>query len=262
VPADRVLVAESGIADRADVERLACHADAFLVGSSLMKAPRPAEAARALAFGRVKVCGLTSPQDIACAAAAGATHAGFIMVPGTPRAVTLSQARPLAEQAREQGAATVGIFRNEKLMQVAQAVLELPLDAVQLHGEEDVGYINALRNMIPQHVEIWAASGVAETIQPRSGADRLLFDTIKDGRSGGTGTLFDWTRISDRGELGQSLLAGGLSPANARAASKLGAYALDVGSGVEAEPGRKDPAKLSAFFEALRTPARGDAECA
>jgi indole-3-glycerol phosphate synthase/phosphoribosylanthranilate isomerase len=262
VPADRVLVAESGIGSRADVERLACHADAFLVGSSLMKAPRPAQAARALAFGRVKVCGLTNAEDTACAAAAGATHAGFILVPGTPRAVTLGEARPLAEQARARGAATVGVFRNEKLMQVAMTALELQLDAVQLHGEEDLGYINGLRNLLPQHVEIWAASGVADSIQPRSGADRLLFDAVKGGRSGGTGTRFDWTRVSDRADLRQALLAGGLAPANARAAARLGAYALDIGSGVEAAPGRKDPAKLAAFFEALRSPARGDLECA
>lgn len=261
VPPDRVLVAESGIAGRADVERLACHADAFLVGSSLMKAPRPAEAARALAFGRVKVCGLTRAGDVAAAAAAGATHAGLILVPNTPRAVTLGEARPLAARAREAGAATVGVFRNEKLMQVARAAAELELDAVQLHGEEDSGYIEGLRNFVPEHVEIWAAVGVAGTVQPRAGADRLLFDTVKDGRSGGTGTIFDWSRVSASPQLGRALLAGGLTPGNARAAARLGAFALDVGSGVEAAPGRKDPVKLAAFFDALRSPARGDTEC-
>ena len=71
VPTDRLVVAESGIADRADVERLAPHADAFLVGSSLMRADDPGEAARALAFGRVKVCGLTNAADLDMAAAAG-----------------------------------------------------------------------------------------------------------------------------------------------------------------------------------------------
>lgn len=262
VPADRVLVSESGIGSRADMERLACHVDAFLVGSALMKAARPAEAARTLAFGRVKVCGLTSPEDTARAAAAGATHAGFVLVPESPRAVALSEARSLVASAREQGAATVGVFRNEKLMQVALAARELELDAVQLHGEEDLGYINGLRNIVPEHIEIWAASGVSDTVQSRVGADRLLFDTVKNGRSGGTGTTFDWSHISGRRELRNALLAGGLAPGNARAASRLGAYALDVGSGVEAAPGRKDPDKLSAFFDALRGPSRGDRECA
>jgi indole-3-glycerol phosphate synthase/phosphoribosylanthranilate isomerase len=256
VPADRLVVTESGIRDRADVERLAPLADGFLVGSALMKADNPTQAARALAFGRVKVCGLTHPDDVHAAAASGATHAGLIMVPGTPRAVTLSEARPLAQAARGAGMRVVGVFRNEKLMQVAAAAQELGLDAVQLHGDEDLGYIEGLRNILPQPVEIWGASGVGDTIQTRSGADRLLFDTSRGGTSGGTGLAFDWSRIAARGDLPASIVAGGLDPANARQAAQLGAYALDVSSGVEASPGRKDPAKLAAFFEALRIPAR------
>jgi indole-3-glycerol phosphate synthase/phosphoribosylanthranilate isomerase len=262
VPAGRLLVAESGITARTDVARLAPHVDAFLVGSALMKAPRPAQAARALAFGRVKVCGLTSPADVAEAAAAGATHAGFVLVPGTPRAVTLSEARPLAAAAHRSGAVRVGVFRNEKLMQVATIARELELEAIQLHGEEDRAYIEGLRNIAPEHVEIWAASGVAEVAAERPGVDRLVFDTIRNGRSGGTGALFDWTRIAGRPELDRSFLAGGLTPAVARAAALTGAYGLDVGSGVEAFPGQKHPARLAAFFEALRLPARGEPACA
>lgn len=262
VPADRLVIAESGIASRADVARLAPHADAFLVGSSLMKAPRPAEAARALAFGRVKLCGLTRVEDVGLAAAAGATHAGFILIPGTPRALTLGEALPLAAAARAAGLVPVGVFRNEKLLQVAAAARALAFGAIQLHGEEDLGYIEGLRNSVPQHVEIWAASGVGEAVQPRLGADRLLFDTAANGQSGGTGLAFDWSRVASRGDLPHALLAGGLNPANARAAAALGAYALDVGSGVEAAPGRKDPAKVTALFEALRLPARGENECA
>ena len=258
VPGDRLIVAESGISGRADVERLASHADAFLVGSSLMKAPRPAEAARALAFGRVKVCGLTSAEDAQAAVSAGASHAGLIFVPNTPRAVTVDQARPIAATA----VPSVGVFRNERLMQVALTTKELGLAAVQLHGEEDSAYIKGLRNILPENIEIWAASGVDESVPERGGADRMLFDTAVAGRCGGTGIRFDWSRIAGRADLDRSLLAGGLNPGNARAAAALGAYALDVGSGVEASPGRKDPARLAAFFEALRPPARGDAQCA
>ncbi|HST37414.1 MAG TPA: hypothetical protein VLK25_12395, partial [Allosphingosinicella sp.] len=95
VPKDRLVIAESGIAGRADVERLASHADAFLVGSALMRADDPAEAARALAFGRVKLCGITNAPDLDMAAAAGASHAGFVLVPGTPRAVTAAEAEAI-----------------------------------------------------------------------------------------------------------------------------------------------------------------------
>jgi indole-3-glycerol phosphate synthase/phosphoribosylanthranilate isomerase len=262
VPSDRLVVAESGIRDRTDVARLAPYADAFLVGSSLMKADDPAQAARALAFGRVKVCGLTEEEDVALAAAAGASYAGLIMVPGTPRAVTAEKAETLAREARAHGLAPVGVFRNEGLMEVASAARALGLAAVQLHGEEDAAYISALKAMLPAGTEIWASAAVgAEVPEPRPGADRILFDTAHGGRSGGTGRVFDWSRLAGRPELGEALLAGGLDPGNAGRAARVGAFALDVGSGVEAAPGRKDPGKMNDFFEALRLPARSDARC-
>lgn len=252
VPADRILVAESGIATRADVERLAPHADAFLVGTALMRAARPAEAARALAFGRVKVCGITSQADADAAVAAGASFLGLVMVPGTPRAVTREAMAGIS------GAPLVGVFRNAKLAEVAVSTRDLGLAAVQLHGEEDADYLHALRSLLlPAETEIWATGAVGDDLPPpRAGADRTLYDTKVDGRTGGTGRTFDWERIRDRPELGTAVLAGGLNPGNARAASQVGAWALDLCSGVEAAPGRKDPAKLRAFFEALRPPVR------
>ena len=260
VPRDRLLVAESGIVTRADVERLAPHADAFLVGSSLMRASDPALAARLLAFGRVKVCGLTDARDTALAAASGASFAGLVMVPNTPRALTRRRAALVADEAAAHGMRTVGVFRNEKVMQVAQDGRALGLDAVQLHGEEDVSYIAALRNLLPRDTEIWAVGAVGRHVQGgRAGSDRTLFDTSVGGRSGGTGTPFDWSRVRARPELARAVLAGGLDPANVRAASRVGAWALDVGSGVEAAPGRKDPGRMRAFFEALRPAARGEA---
>jgi indole-3-glycerol phosphate synthase/phosphoribosylanthranilate isomerase len=252
VPADRTLVAESGIATRADVERLAPHADAFLVGTALMRAERPAEAARALAFGRVKVCGITSRADADAAVAAGASYLGLVMVPGTPRAVTREQA------ARISGTPLVGVFRNAKPQEVAVSARALGLAAVQLHGDEDATYLHALRSLLlPEETEIWATGAVGDELPaPRAGADRTLFDTKVNGRTGGTGQVFDWDRIRSRPDLGTALLAGGLNPGNARAASQVGAWALDLCSGVEAAPRRKDPAKLHAFFEALRPEAR------
>ena len=260
VPRDRLVVAESGIAHRNDVERLAPFADAFLVGTSLMRARRPAQAARALAFGRVKVCGVRDLHDAEVAMAHGAAHIGLVMVPNTPRAVTARDAASIAEPVRRAGLGLVGVFRHEKLMQVARTARRLGLDAVQLHGEEDAGYIRGLRAMLPDEVEIWAAGAVGREVPaPRPGADRTLFDTQVGCRSGGTGIAFDWSRVRGRCELATGLLAGGLRPDNARAASRVGAWALDVGSGVEMSPGRKDVRKLGAFFDALRLPARGEA---
>jgi len=255
VPEDRLLVSESGISDRSDVERLSGHADAFLIGSAVMRATDPGLAARALAFGRVKICGLTNIEDSQAAAASGASFAGLVMVPGTPRAVDRSEAGAIAAASR---IPVVGVFRNERAMEVAATAGALALHAVQLHGEEDGAYIRGLRAMLPPETEIWAAAAIGRDLPgPRLGADRTLFDTKVGTRSGGTGLAFDWARVRGRGDLAGGILAGGLGPANAAAAGRVGAFALDVGSGVEAAPGRKDQGKLAAFFEALRPPARG-----
>jgi indole-3-glycerol phosphate synthase / phosphoribosylanthranilate isomerase len=261
VPADRLVIAESGVSSRDDVARLACHADAFLVGTSLMRAPDPGRAARELVFGRVKLCGLTSVDDLRLAATR-ASHAGMIFVGESPRAVTRAQAEPIAAAAHQAGLSTVGVFRNEKLMSVVHTARALALDVVQLHGHEDPAYIGALRNLIGPDKEIWAVSAVGrDDPHRRAGADRTLFDTEQGGRSGGTGTSFDWSRLGDLEALSGGILAGGLSPANARAAAALGAYALDVNSGVEKRPGQKDAVKLHAFFEAVRPAKRGEPAC-
>src|SRR5205085_1110281 len=121
---------------------------------------------------------------------------GLVMVPGTPRAVTREQAAEINH------APLVGVFRNEKLMEVAHSAHALGLAAVQLHGGEDAAYIRGLRPMLPAGTEIWATGGVGRDLPgPRPGADRTLFDTIVDGRAGGTGRVFDWDRVRDRPEL-------------------------------------------------------------
>ncbi|HYI42379.1 MAG TPA: hypothetical protein VD768_02005, partial [Sphingomicrobium sp.] len=110
---DRLLVSESGINGRADVERLGAQVDGFLVGSALMRARKPAQAARTLVFGRVKLCGLNRPEDIEAGAAAA--FAGFVFAPGSPRHVSAEQAAPLAGQARRRGILPVGVFQDAPL---------------------------------------------------------------------------------------------------------------------------------------------------
>ena len=249
VPRDVLVISESGISSRADVERLARHADAFLVGSALMAAPDVAQAARALVHGRVKLCGLTRMADIDLAARSGATHAGLIFVPGTPRAVTVDRGRGLAEAAKAHGLKTVGVFRNAPIEAVASTARDLDLDIVQLHGREDV---SAVRSRLGDGVEIWAVS--SDGGPARAGADRSLFDS----GSGGTGKAFDWALLDGRDDLASGFLAGGIRPANAREAARVGAYGLDVGSSVEARPGEKDPLQVQALFAALRPASRRD----
>ena len=225
-----------------------------------MRADDIAAAARHLVYGRVKLCGVTREDDIHLAARAGATYAGLIMVPGTPRCIADGRAVPLAEAGRSAGLRMVGVFRDAKILKVVDCARALRLRAVQLHGREGAGYVAAVKSLLPVGCEVWSAAAVgADVPQPTPGADRTLFDTEVGGRSGGTGRAFNWSRIGGRVDLDRGLLAGGLSPANARAASRVGAFALDVCSGVEAAPGRKDPEKLHAFFEALRPLSRAEA---
>lgn len=262
VPADRLLISESGIRTREDVARLAPLSDAFLVGSSLMSSPSPAAAARNLAFGRVKVCGLTNAGDAEMAAGIGATYAGIIMAKRSPRSVSLVQADAIASAASKGGLDVVAVVQNQEVELASEAARVLSARAVQLHGNEDSAYINKLRRLLPRETEIWGAVGIDATVpRNRPGVDRILYDSRVNGESGGTGAAFDWSRLKDRQELDSAVLAGGLNAGNAARAAKVGAFALDVSSGVECQPGRKDRDKLVSFFAALRLTARGEAQC-
>jgi indole-3-glycerol phosphate synthase/phosphoribosylanthranilate isomerase len=254
VPDDRLVISESGIRDRGDVERLAPSVDAFLVGSSLMASPDIAQAARALVHGRVKICGLTREADASFAASSGATHAGIIFAEASKRKVG-GNASDIAAAARRGGAKTVGVFQDQDHAFVAARADDLGLDAVQLHGSETD--LSELKQQLPEMCEIWAASPVGlEVTQERIGADRIVYDTQKNGRTGGTGETFDWSLLKDRPALPAAFIAGGIGPSNARAAQRVGSYGIDVSSGVESKPGVKDESKVTALFEALRPACR------
>lgn len=247
---DRLLVSESGINDRSDVETLSPLVDGFLIGSSLMRASEPAQAARELIFGRTKLCGLNSGVDVR--AARPAAFAGFVFVPGSPRHVTAQQAAPLAGTARKSGMTPVGVFRDAPLGTVADIATLLNLHAVQLHGHEDVEYVRALRRELPPACEIWTALSVGREPLVDRGGDRLVFDNA----DGGSGNMFDWNLVKRHAALSQAIVAGGIGPANARRALQLGAYAIDVGSAVDLRPGRKSPQRIGALFDALRPTTR------
>jgi indole-3-glycerol phosphate synthase / phosphoribosylanthranilate isomerase len=248
---DRVLISESGISARTDVERLAPYVDGFLVGSSLMKSADPAEAARDLIFGRVKLCGLRTPEDMQ--AARPARYAGLMFVPESPRHLTLEQAEELAAAAPST-LKLVGVFRNAAVGEVGVIAERLKLHAVQLHGDEDATYRERLRKHLPEGTQVWQALSGDKivTADQHADADRLLFDN----GPGGTGQSFDWSGITGHPSLAEALVAGGIGATNARAALTLGCHAIDIGSSVDEAPGRKSPEKIAALFEALRTPSR------
>ena len=199
---DRVLISESGIHERADVDRLAPLVDGFLIGSSLMSAAEPAQAARALIFGRTKLCGLNS--GVSLCAARPAAFAGLVFVSGSPRHVTAPDAAPLAAAALSYGMFPVGVFRDAPLDHVVDIANSMNLHAVQLHGREDDEYIRSLRAKLPQSKEIWTVLSVGRDALKSRGGERTLFDNA----DGGSGLSFDWGLLSGNPELPRGLIAG------------------------------------------------------
>lgn len=232
---DALVISESGIATCADIDRLAPHVDGFLIGSTPMRSGDPHGEARALAFGRVKLCGLRTAEDLR--AARNAAYAGLVFVPGTPRALTIDQALAITD--RGDHPPLVGVFRDADAAFVKEVARQIPLVAVQMHSGDSVAFDG----------EVWVAETPGDPIPV---ADRILFD---NGR-GGTGECFDWSRIAGRPELPRALLAGGIGAHNARAAQAVGAYAIDVGSAMDLTPGVKAHAKIAQLFETLRPTSR------
>lgn len=250
IPRDRVAVAESGISSHREVVELGPMVDGFLVGTSLMGEDNIDLACRRLVYGTVKVCGLTTPEDARAAKEAGAAYGGLIFAPESPRRVSNPQAKKISQSSDLNW---VGVFVNESMDRVVESASDLSLAAVQLHGEETAEYISDLRRRLGPTCEIWKAFRVRDRLGALHGinADRIVLDAFHPAARGGTGTTFDWSLL-EGSNMSKIVLSGGLGPENAARADRLGAYALDVNSGVEAAPGRKDRVLMNQFFAALR----------
>lgn len=248
-PAGALLITESGIDDRATLERLRPLVDGALVGSSLMQATDVDLAVRHLRFGATKVCGITRPDDARAACHAGATHGGLVFHAPSRRAVSLAHARGIVAAAPLQW---VGVFVNERPERVAHAARVLSLRAVQLHGDETAADVAALRPHLPHGCAIWQGVAVRGRIPASAtpGVDLTLLDSFAEGHRGGTGRSFDWQLLEGSRLQYPFGLAGGLSPANVALAATYGARILDVSSGVESAPGCKDAALVQAFLTA------------
>jgi phosphoribosylanthranilate isomerase len=203
---------------------------------------------------RVKICGITSLDDAERAAALDAWAVGLIFYGPSPRHCRLDAAERIAAALRRR-TEVCGVFVNEKLDRVVDLADRVGLTMLQLHGDEGPAYC----------AEAGRRTGlkVAKARGIRSRADLLaleafhtdfhLLDTGTDELRGGTGETFDWSLVAQRRSPGPAILSGGLRPENvAEAIAIARPFAVDVASGVEAEPGRKDPERLEAFFAAVR----------
>jgi phosphoribosylanthranilate isomerase len=201
---------------------------------------------------RVKFCGITNMDDAAEAVRLGAWAIGLIHFHGSPRNVDRAVATEIAA-AFKRKCEVVGVFVNPTLDEVARAVEDEGLTMVQLNGAEGASFCaevsrrTGLKVAKAVHVASAADIHAAEAFR----TDFHLFDRRGKGMWGGTGESFDWELLRDHRSEVPAILAGGLRPENVAAAISITRpYAVDVASGVELEPGRKDHAAMSAFFEA------------
>lgn len=201
----------------------------------------------------VKVCGITRADDAALAAELGASAVGFIFWPQSPRYIEPSAAAAIARSLPAH-VAPVGVFVNPTRDEVREIAAAVGLAAVQLHGDEPA----ALCEGLPY--EIWKAVPVdSDRDRTRARVDQVpeqvtvLLDASDRTRRGGTGQTIDWAIAATIAADRRVMLAGGLAPENVGAAlGVVQPYGLDVSSGVEESPGRKDPGRMRAFFDAVR----------
>jgi phosphoribosylanthranilate isomerase len=204
---------------------------------------------------RVKFCGITNLDDAAEAVRLGAWAVGLIHFDGSPRNVDPAVAAGIAAAFRRK-CEVVGVFVNPTLDEVARAVEDEGLTMVQLNGAEGASFCGevARRTGVKVAKAIHVASAADIHAAEAFRTDFHLFDRRGKGLWGGTGQSFDWELLRGHRSEVPAILAGGLRPENvAEAVSIVHPYAVDVASGVEVEPGRKDHAAMTAFFEAANS---------
>lgn len=206
---------------------------------------------------RVKICGITKPQQGKTIASLGATALGFICVRASPRYVTPEQIKAVIDQLPEQ-IDKIGVFANSSKEEIAQTVAESGLTGVQLHGDESIEFCQQLRESLPK-VEIIKALRIknaddfdkAKTYTKY--VDTLLLDAYHPQQLGGTGKTLNWDTLQQFNPDSPWFLAGGLTPQNvSEALNKVKPNGIDLSSGVETAPGDKDLDKVRELFEKLK----------
>lgn len=206
----------------------------------------------------VKICGLKTPETLAAAVGAGASHVGFVHYAKSPRHLALADAAMLRRQVPDHVKAVL-LLVNPDATLLAEAVRTVAPDVVQFHGSETPETLARFRS--ETGIEAWRALAVrdaeslAKVAEFRGATDRVLLDAPASALPGGNGTAFDWSLLAGWQAPLAWGLAGGLTPANVADAIRLtGAPLVDTSSGVERGPGIKDVDKIAAFCKAARQP--------
>lgn len=200
---------------------------------------------------QVKICGLTNAAEAQAAAAAGADLIGFMFYERSPRHVSLDRAAEIAGQLAP-SVVRVGVFVNPSRELVAEAIARCGLNLLQFHGEESPEFCTQFGLMTMKAFRVRDRESLKAL--PAYSTDAWLLDAFTPGQLGGTGERFNWDLAAEAGRLGRPIfLAGGLTPENvAEAVRRARPFGVDVSSGVESAPGRKDPAKVRAFIAAAK----------
>ncbi|MEP6788737.1 MAG: phosphoribosylanthranilate isomerase [Acidobacteriota bacterium] len=204
---------------------------------------------------KVKICGITNLQDALMSVRAGADTLGFNFYEKSSRFILSEKTAKIVEWLPKD-ISKVGVFVNDSLEKILEIANMAGLTAIQLHGDESPEFVKRL--LAVTGVEIIKVFRVSKDFTPEDvmkyGVDAILLDAYSMKERGGTGETFDWGIAKGLQALIPRLyLAGGLSPANvAEAIQKVRPYAVDVSSGVESSPGKKDPIKVAAFIKAAK----------
>ncbi len=212
---------------------------------------------------KVKICGITNPEDALKACEGGADLLGFIFIAGTPRYVYADKVNSIMNDFPDtiyRNVQKVGLFKDEKPGKIETAIKEAHLNAVQLHGKENPAYCSKIKEYFGNRVEVFKVFKVKDSIMPcgeympsdYKDVDFFVFDTYHPEMDGGTGEKYDWSILANAKEKIDKpfFVAGGLNPGNVKEAIEtIQPYGVDVSSGIEARPGEKDDKLLKEFIE-------------
>ena len=203
-----------------------------------------------MAAPRVKVCGICRAEDATRAIDLGASAIGFVFWPDSPRFIEPARARDIATSLPTHITA-VGVFVNQPAAYVIDVAKLVPLAAVQLHGAESIDDFAGVNEPLIKAVPVTDPFDPS-TIDGLPSFVTVLLDAHDPVRRGGTGRTIDWTIAAGVAARRKTILSGGLNAANVgEAISRVRPYMVDVSSGVESVPGRKDPDKLRRFFAVI-----------
>jgi phosphoribosylanthranilate isomerase len=203
---------------------------------------------------KVKICGITIVEDAEVAVWAGADALGFVMYRKSPRFVEPAMARAIVA-GLPPFVLPVGVFVNEEAERVRVLMDECGLALAQLHGDESAQYCQNLGRPALKAIRLKDRDGFLALAEfhGRANVRGFLIDAFSDHAYGGTGQTVDWTLAQEAARSAPIILAGGLNPGNvAQAVQMVRPYGVDVSSGVEQRPGKKDPDKVKAFIQAAR----------